>query len=410
MADVAVLGGGILGVCTALELADRGHHVAVFEQHAEALTEASLHNEGKLHLGFVYAADPTRRTAARMMSGASRFLDVLSRWIPVAALRDACAKPFDYVVHRDSMLPVPAIEAHFHAVADLLREHVRMDATLPPFDRTRPVWRRLTARELQERYSPALVIAAFETCEIAVDPWQLASHLRTALAAHPRITWHGRTRVVRVEKRVDGRFQIVHRGDSGRVGAFDGVVNALWANRAAIDERSGLSRQGRWFTRRKLGVNLLLDSPRTDLPACTIMLGPFGDLVSYQSGRVYLSWYPSCLIGASTGSEETDWPAVLAGVDTSMVQRDTIRAIADICPAVRSLEPFNGRVIVNGGSICAQADTDIVDPASQLHERLDTGIDARGAYVSADTSKFTMAPAIADAIATHVSARVGVTA
>ena len=75
--SIAILGAGILGSCTALELADRGYRLTVFERNAEPLSEASLYNEGKLHLGFVYAADPSFRTAARMIRGAARFMDIL---------------------------------------------------------------------------------------------------------------------------------------------------------------------------------------------------------------------------------------------------------------------------------------------------------------------------------------------
>ena len=57
--SIAIFGGGILGTCTTLELADRGLRLTVFERNAEPLSEASLYNEGKLHLGVVYAADPS---------------------------------------------------------------------------------------------------------------------------------------------------------------------------------------------------------------------------------------------------------------------------------------------------------------------------------------------------------------
>jgi hypothetical protein len=114
--SIAILGAGILGTCTALELADRGHRLTVFERNAEPLSEASLYNEGKPHLGFVYAADRSFRTAERMIRGAGRFMDVLGRWIPHAALRGLPSRPFDYVVHRDTMVTVPDVEVHFSRV------------------------------------------------------------------------------------------------------------------------------------------------------------------------------------------------------------------------------------------------------------------------------------------------------
>jgi glycine/D-amino acid oxidase-like deaminating enzyme len=56
--DVGVLGAGIMGCCLALELAQRGRRVDLLDLAPAPMTGASLHNEGKLHLGFVYAKDP----------------------------------------------------------------------------------------------------------------------------------------------------------------------------------------------------------------------------------------------------------------------------------------------------------------------------------------------------------------
>jgi len=139
---IAILGGGILGVCTALDLADRGFDVTLFERNAELLSEASLHNEGKLHLGFVYAADRTFRTAERMIRGAAGFMDVLERWIPQDALRALPARPFDYLVHRDTMVSIDDIESHFARVAASLEANMTPDRRTLPLDRTRPVWKR----------------------------------------------------------------------------------------------------------------------------------------------------------------------------------------------------------------------------------------------------------------------------
>jgi len=407
--SIAIFGAGILGTCTALELADRGHRLTLFERNAEPLSEASLYNEGKLHLGFVYAADSSFRTAERMLRGAGRFMDVLGRWIPHAALCALPTRPFDYVVHRDTMVAVPDIEAHFGRVRQTLEEVLPLRSVVSPFDPSRPVWRRLTGDELASRYDPAVIEAGYETCEIAVDPWTIANHLRGALRAHPGIELITHASVKRAEDRAGGGFDIVFEAQgTHRAGPFTAVVNAVWANRPALDRRYGLTPRGRWIIRRKLGVNLLCGRPPDALASFTVMLGPFGDVVSYRSGRVYLSWYPACMIGTTTGAEETDWNAVLGGVDFNTVRRETIDALARICPAVGTLEAIaGGEPVVNGGSIFAMGETDIDDPGSQLHERLDTGVDGRGAYLSVDTAKFTLAPAVAVQTADRVTALVG---
>jgi glycine/D-amino acid oxidase-like deaminating enzyme len=406
---IAILGGGILGTCTALELADRGHRLTVFERNAEPLSEASLYNEGKLHLGFVYAADPSFRTAERMLRGAGQFMDILGRWIPHTALCALPTRPFDYVVHRDTMVAVPDIEAHFGRVRQRLEEVLPLRPVVSPLDVSRPVWRRLTGDELAERYDPVVIEAAYETCEIAVDPWAIAIHLRAALRAHPRIELIAHAAVNRAEDRPGGGFDVIFEAQGERrVGPFAAVVNALWANRPAVDHRYGLTPRAPWIIRRKLGVNLLCDRAPDGLASFTVMLGPFGDVVSYQSGRVYLSWYPACMIGTITGAQETDWNAVLRGADFNTVRRETIDALARICPAVGNVEAIAGRdAVVNGGSIFALGQTDIDDPGSQLHERLDTGVDGRGTYLSVDTAKFTLAPAVAVQTADRVTALVG---
>jgi len=395
---IAIFGGGILGSCTALELADRGHRVALFERNAQPLSEASRHNEGKLHLGFVYAADPTFRTAERMIAGAARFADVLGRWMPGSALAAVATRAFDYVVHRDTMVSSADIQAHFDRVGRRLDEMTMHDTMGGALDPCRPRWRRLPADELTTRYDTATVAAAFETCEIAVDTWAIADHLCEALRAHPRVEVRTGSRIIRAEDRSGGGFDVVlaTEGREQRTGPFAAIVNATWANRPAIDHRYGLSPRGQWINRRKLGVNLQLTHAPDELPSCTIMLGSFGDIVPYRSGRVYLSWYPVCMIGRSMGVEETDWTGVIGQVDHDAVRQATVEALARICPAVaRAAAEAEAMAIVNGGSIYALGRTDIDDPASQLHERLDAGIESRGAYLSVDTSKFTLGPALA---------------
>jgi glycine/D-amino acid oxidase-like deaminating enzyme len=406
--SVAIFGAGILGSCTALELADRGHHVVLFERNAEPMSEASLYNEGKLHLGFVYAADSSFRTAERMIRGAMRFTAILERWVPRSALRMLPSSPFDYVVHRDTMVDVPAIEAHFERVAQAERAE-RLRSGLRGIDThrdpERPAWRRLAPDELAARYDSNRIVAGYETCEIAVDTWLLAEHVRTAVRSHPRIELLDETRVITATDRTGGGYDVIFEADgTRRRGPFEAVVNALWANRPAIDGRYGVPPRRQWINRRKLGVNLQCGAA-AQVPSFTVMLGPFGDVVAYRSGRVYLSWYPACMIGTSLGAEETDWSAVARRVDGARISRETIDALAEICPAARALQPIAGsEIVVNGGTIYALGHTDIDDPASRLHERIDTGIEGQGAYLSVDTAKFTLGPVTAVDTADRIAA------
>lgn len=52
--NIAVVGGGIFGVTSAIYLARKGHHIDLFERHQDILQEASSHNQYRLHRGYHY--------------------------------------------------------------------------------------------------------------------------------------------------------------------------------------------------------------------------------------------------------------------------------------------------------------------------------------------------------------------
>jgi glycine/D-amino acid oxidase-like deaminating enzyme len=52
---VGVLGGGLQGCCTALALAERNVRVVLFDKNEALLSRAAVANEGKIHLGYMYA-------------------------------------------------------------------------------------------------------------------------------------------------------------------------------------------------------------------------------------------------------------------------------------------------------------------------------------------------------------------
>ncbi len=49
-----VIGGGVVGLCTASELARRGAAVVLIERHGRLFEETSTHNSGVVHAGFYY--------------------------------------------------------------------------------------------------------------------------------------------------------------------------------------------------------------------------------------------------------------------------------------------------------------------------------------------------------------------
>src|SRR4051794_16249475 len=117
---VAVLGAGMLGTTVALELARRGHTIDLFDRGPVPITMAGLNNEGKLHLGFLYAKDATLHTTKMVASGSIRFFALLRRWIGQDVDRLPISARFLYAVPQDSLLPPGRVHAHFEQVAACL--------------------------------------------------------------------------------------------------------------------------------------------------------------------------------------------------------------------------------------------------------------------------------------------------
>jgi hypothetical protein len=61
-----------------------------------------------------------------------------------------------------------------------------------------------------------------------------------------------------------------------------------------------------------------------------------------------------------------------------------------------------GQVTVKGGVIVAWGESDIYDPASELHRRFEIGVTSTGRFHSVDPGKLTMAPYFADICAGRI--------
>ena len=118
---VAVLGGGIQGSCLALELAQHDVQIDLIEAAPSIMSGASRHTEGKIHLGFVWANDPSLRTADVQMRGAMSFLPLLRGWLGEAVDDIGRSSAFRYAVHRDSVRTPDELAATYARIGERMR-------------------------------------------------------------------------------------------------------------------------------------------------------------------------------------------------------------------------------------------------------------------------------------------------
>src|SRR5687768_10172304 len=110
---VAVLGAGIMGTSVAIFLARRGFDVSLFDKKSEPLSCASRWNEGKIHLGYLYGADASLRTARHILPGGLVFGKLMSELIESDITPYVTQHDDLYLVHRHSVVDAERLRATF---------------------------------------------------------------------------------------------------------------------------------------------------------------------------------------------------------------------------------------------------------------------------------------------------------
>ena len=401
--DVGVLGGGLQGCCVALALADRGIKVILFDKNDALLTRAAVANEGKIHLGYMYAGDPTLSTAKMMMAGALSFAPFLERHLGLPSESFAVSVPATYAVHRDTQHTSEAICAYLEIVHNLIIEAAsgRKEAYFRK-DLVGPLqsW---SAAEIEAEFDPTIVLAAIATPEIAINPLALARIIEKRIASHPLIEVRCKRNVVGAQEEHNAICVRSEGPDGFSSDRFDHVVNALWDGRLALNEALGLRANRPWLHRLKYGVSFRLPLGIKPPPSATFVLGPFGEVVTYADRLIYLTWYPECLQAISADLRPPDWTTYPPEPLRSRILTGTFRALSAIMPSLDSLDVENlTEATVKGGAIVAWGKTDIYDPASELHRRFEIGVTSKGNFHSVDPGKLTMAPYFAEICAERI--------
>ncbi|MBN7809729.1 FAD-dependent oxidoreductase [Algoriphagus sp. H41] len=392
---IAVLGAGGLGACLALELAQRGYQVTLFEAHSEAVRKASFVNEGKIHLGFIYAMDRDFHTSQQMIIGAVHFMDYLKRWISIEA-EEVISTPFHYCIHKGSLASGDQLEPHYAQCAQVFGEVSRRfdKKYLGLFDKV--YTERLPKSKIETIVNPEYFEDVFLTSEYAVEPRAVAEQLRKSLgqeAAIQLLTGAWVKAVVRREGRLEVRFDqngLEHRD------SFDEVVNCTWNSLLAIDQTLGIEPlHGSWSFRYKFGNKILIPFEASDFPSCTMVQGPFGDSVNFRDRGGFFSWYP---IGRTGWSEERlppDWDGTYSPEYREEIFQASFEQLRHRVPALRSLSFPAESVDPAGGVIFALGNTDVEDADSKLHTRHEVGIRSFDGYHTVNTGKYTLIPYLA---------------
>jgi glycine/D-amino acid oxidase-like deaminating enzyme len=404
---IGVFGGGLAGCCTALALAKQGVDVDLIERADDVMCGASLHNEGKLHLGYVYALDRLGRTHELMARGSLAFLGIIEHLTGAASACFHTSAPFIYGVPDESRLDVSTIAEHFKRVDATIQ---RISAEGPQFVPTaRSPTRAWRLTKEQERAGlTAAVQASFQTEEISVDTEQVAQLIRRAVRAHDRIRLHLGCHVQAASYANRGGVHVrwLH-GNEPVDRHYRYGINCVWEDRLRLDGSLGIVPRRPWIMRYKAALTLRLSRPVTaaELPSITLVSGPFGDVVNHDGSKLFASWYPLCKLAESHDIDGLALHATARAKQPQSLAEDSLQALARFVPRLAAAAREAESVAIGGGVIFAWGATDIHDPKSGLHERHAIGATLHRDWASMDTGKYCMAPYYAVALAELIAQR-----
>jgi len=419
-ADVGVLGAGIMGCCLALELAQQGFNIDLIDQAPAPMQGASLHNEGKLHLGFVYAKDPSRTSHLLMLRGSLAFSRILERLTGCSAAEFLPSQPFYYFIPRDSQLALNEIHDYFQVVDEDIQDEIQRSGD-SYLGRKITRFFELNSRDVHANlFSPDQTLGSFRTEEVSVSPAAVADILTQAVKDHHNIQFIGNTEILGAELLNAGEIRIdyQHKKTISSM-IYSCVANCLWDGKLNIDRSIGFPDTGAWISRYKATINLSVPVINTNnIPSATGILGSYGDVVNHGNGQYYLSWYPLCKMAQSVNQDgrllhdqihpaafsrflqkaTLKFPSISKSL-ASMIHQDffieNLSALAAFIPALEDLLDKRSTFELGGGVILARGSSDIDDPESYLHQRSEIGPTVFHNYLSIDTGKYCTAPMFA---------------
>ncbi|TGD72596.1 FAD-binding oxidoreductase [Mangrovimicrobium sediminis] len=380
---VAIIGAGLAGTSAAQALTLQGIEVDLFDARPGPMHGASRWNEGKLHLGYVFAKDRSLATASAMIEGSCSFFPIL-RTLFGEQVPARTSRPFTYDVIASGQLTPDAVRAQFAAIDQLLAAQPALAAGYPA-----PLWPSSDAPSASGRTSEQ-VQASLLTPEVCIEIHSLSTWLRRALADNPRLRVFGDSRVQRIERLADERFAL-HGNLPPDLPRYSHVINAAWEGRLALDESVAHPLPPDWNFRYKLAIHFRDIPADFDLPPCTGVLGEYGDAVYFPDGTFYLSWYPACRMLFSRdvlppGIEDPQ------GTEADKLFDEALTGACSLWPQLDRLREYRDHAVIRGGYIYTRGGTDIKDPDSLLHTRDRIGLTATGNYLSVDTGKLCTAP------------------
>ncbi len=389
--SVGILGGGMQGSCMALLFRKKGYEVTILEQADDLMSRASFNQEGKIHMGFIYAHDTSMNTGHKLMRDCLHFASCLEELLDEKInWNQIKSDKFMYLVPKDSITDAMEIKRYF---GKLQSEYEKIMRSYPHLsylgERPEKIYESVPLPGFAEASQFA---NSFQTEEVAVSQNILRERVRKKLTGQ-QIKICLNTKVLGCKKLSACAYEVnTTKGDH----SFDYVVNCLWENQAMLDAQLGVNQKTNINLRLKFGlVSSHIDALDT-LPSFSMITGAYGDFVNFTNTidrQMYFSWYPVSRYGMLVNQAiPQEWNNICNGIIPEELYSSQIK---DQLKAYQNLFKtefnFNSPKLIPG-IIVAKGLADIDDDQTELHTRDEDPVFYSEGYFSISTGKFTSIP------------------
>jgi hypothetical protein len=379
---IAVIGGGTLGSLIALRLSNLGLNVEIFESKPELLKGASYLGEGKIHLGYTYGLSK-ESSYEQLVESALTFTENIENSIckPVD-WKDITSIPFSYKVAENSLISPDEFINHGRNIINTIKQKKHLETYLGL-----PVEKIMEFERTSERI--------FITSERSVDLEKLREIIIAEINARENITLNVNSEILLVKTDSHDKYILSNNGDELEQ-RFDYVINCTWEKRYLLDQMF-------WDKLPVLNYRTkLYVYAKTSLQeaAFTTVLGKYGDLVIFNTGRLYGSDYLTGLTSFTNEvlpnfAERESLPEELVSKHWESFKSRFLLEVPELSE-VADITTFERSVVAVG-------DSDIDEFNSGLHDRSPHYLNRKGNYISVLGTKMTTIPQLAKKIVDWIS-------
>jgi hypothetical protein len=374
---VIVLGAGVAGCGTALELANAGYIVTLVEILDGLLDGTSQRMPCRLGLGFHYI---DIQTAIKNLHATL----ALVKKYPGFRLGEEFAdthrlKRGRYFIVEDSQFSAAKVLEVYSELKEAYRKICEQDESNQVFGDPENFFRVLDADEYPEINGKVKPVLGIETAECILDWSKIKQFMIKQISEHPRIQVHVQTKVTDITMTTESKY-IVECEQSNNVITFHGnmVVNCTWHNIEVLNAKLGIQYPiGHRTQRLKAMAEIEVPNELLETQSALFSFGPHAAFTNLGNGRGFLTYEPvtnvesSKDISLSMRMEELMKRASHRQSEISSLGEAIITGATNYLPALKNAKLLN----VHFGIVRSFGNANIFERESKIHERRESGVE-----------------------------------